>query len=207
MQKIESSRHQVALAGTITDSVTGKPMRQALVEILLGPAAHQAKVDILARDPAWLLRNERFDRTHTRGDGLFFFIDLAPGDYTLRVSAPQLGTRYGVIEAGPFTVQTGRDANGRVRVAQADVTLAPTLIQGQVIRGDNSQAVAGAQVRLRGDTHIVVTAADGQYRLLDIVASKLTVEVSAANFQTAQRTVNLAAGQARTVNITLQPGG
>lgn len=207
MIKLQGIQHRVAVAGTITDSITRKPIPDALVEIRQGPAAYQAKVNILSGDPAWVLLDQRFGRTRSRYDGLFFFLDLSPGNYLLRVSAPQLGSRYGVVEVGPYTVQAGRDANGRVRVTQADVVLSPTRIEGHVTRSDNNQPVAGAQVRLRGAPRTTVTAGDGGYLLSDLVAGNPTVEVSAATFQTIHRTVQLQAGQLHAVNITLQPSG
>lgn len=172
----------VALAGQVTDGVSGKPIAGAVVEIV-----------------------DRPERTVSRPDGIFFFLDLPADSYRLRVIAPQLGTRYGTVETDAVQVEDGRDAAGRVKVAKADVKLPPTRIHGQVTRSDNAQPIVGAKVRLRGDTTVVRTDADGRYALTGLVAGNPTLEVSAANFVTASQAVELGAGQDLTVDIALQP--
>ena len=47
-------------------------------------------------------------------DGSFRFVDLPPGPYRLRVSAPELGTRYGAVEIGPFDVQVAPEEDQTV---------------------------------------------------------------------------------------------
>ncbi len=114
----------------------------ALVEILEGPPAFQALLAAQAADPEWRRRPDRPDRVFSQSDGIFCFVDLPPGPYRLRVSAPELGTRYGVVEIGPFEVQAA-PAEGPFPVARADVDLPPTRIRGVDHRCSNRQPHSG----------------------------------------------------------------
>lgn len=82
--------HAVAIAGIVQDKVSQQRIARALVEILSGPPAFQAIVQTRAADSAWFNRTERIDRTWSQVDGIFYFTDLPPGDYRLRVSVVDL---------------------------------------------------------------------------------------------------------------------
>jgi hypothetical protein len=196
-------RRAVAIAGRVTDAQTGMPLAAALIEITAGPPAYQAALAALSSDPSWPRRPERLDRRLSRPDGMYAFSDLPVGSYALRVSAPQLGSRYGVAVLAAVRVWDTREPSGRVKLDPADAAIAPTRISGQVKAAASGQALAGAKVRLRGDTNIVLTGDDGRYALNGLVAGTPTVEVVAATFATFSQEVTLSAGQQQTVNVAL----
>jgi hypothetical protein len=195
----------VSIAGRVTDLVTGAPIPGARVEIVKGPPAFETKRRVLANDPDWERKAERLDRTFSQTDGIYLFVNLPTGLYRMRVTAPPPSSRYATVETGPVRVWATRDPKGRIKLDPADVALSPTRIHGQVTHAVTGQPVAGAKVRLRGDTHVVRTDAEGGYALTNLVASSPTLEVSAANFVTASQEVSLEAGQDRSVDVVLQP--
>lgn len=161
-----------------------------------------------AVSPAWQRRHPRVDHTLSQGDGVFFFTDLPPGEageqYRLRVSVPDTGTRYGVVETDAVTAPTRPD-DRPATPARVDVELPVTRIHGQVV-DDGGEPVAGARVRLGADTTVVRTWANGRYQLSRLLAGNPTLVVSAPGFVTFSQPVEaLAAGEARQVDVTLQP--
>jgi hypothetical protein len=195
-------RHVVSIAGVVQDKLTLERIGGALVEITEGPPAFQVMLAAQAADPVWRKRRERLDRAGSQSDGIFTLVDLPAGKYRLRIGAPEMGSRYGVVEAGPIDVQVTPDA-GPVSVAQLVVDLPPTAIHGRITRKVSGKAtpVAGARVRLRGDTTIVRSGEDGQYRLLGLVQGKPTVEVLVAGLPAQTRTVEIKPGQDRQVDF------
>lgn len=74
-QTVEEIRHWVALAGSVKDAETGSAIADATIRI-----------------EGQNLPNK--NRTQTRADGSFYFIDLPAGEYTLYVTRFYAGTRY-----------------------------------------------------------------------------------------------------------------
>ena len=151
---------------------------------------------------------QRIDQTRSGADGIFCFVNLPTGDYILRTSVPEMGSRYGTAEtdpAHPVQVQPTPDRGQPAQVAQVTVTLPPTRIFGKVTRLDNAQPVSGARVRLRGDTAFVRTDDTGKYDLRRLVAGKPTVEVTASGFKPGTHQVDdLKAGQEREANLRIE---
>jgi len=195
----------LAIAGRVTDAVTGEPVPAARVTIASGPPAFEARRGVLTAGPGWERLAERLDRTWTRPDGSYRFLDLPAGLYRLEVVTPSLGSRYGTAQTGPIRVWATRDAAGRIKLDPGDVALAPTRIGGTVVNQADGKPVAGARVRLRGDTEVALTDVDGRYALVGLVQGTPTVEVSARNFVTATRATSVTAGQAQTVDVGLTP--
>lgn len=157
---------------------------------------------------AWQRRHPRIDHTCSQGDGVFFFTDLPPGEageqYRLRVSVPETGTRYGVVETDAVTIPVRPD-DRPANPARVDIELPVTRIHG-LVTDDAGEPVAGARVRLRGDTTIVRSRGDGRYELSRLLAGNPRLEVSAPGFVTFTQPVEaLAVGEARQVDVTLQP--
>lgn len=172
---IETSQ-QVAIAGVVTDSITGYWIVNAWVEVV-----------------------ELNLQTQTAEDGSFFFINLPAGSYTLAISVPQLGTRYG-IQNQNVTVSNAASST----LTLVNVQLVPTSITGQVTDNNTKQAIANALVQVLGSDIQVLTNSQGQYVILGIPVCKPTVQVLAQNYQTSQsQPVQLSQGQESTVNFSL----
>jgi hypothetical protein len=202
-------RRAVAIAGRVTDVLSGGPIAGALIEITNGPAAFISIRNIRATDPAWARQPVRLDRRLSRPDGMYAFSDLPVGNYTLQVSAPSQGSRYGVVTLASVAVTNDREPSGRIKLAAADAALSPTRIRGQVLRADTSppKPAAGAKVRLRGDTTIVLTDAGGNFMLNGLVAGSPMIEVTAKGFKTFTQVVLLKAGQEQVLNNVVLTSG
>jgi hypothetical protein len=197
-------RHTASIAGLVSDGANTARLAGALVEIVDGPPAYRARLAAIAADPEWRRRAGRPDRAYSQHDGIFVLVDLPPGDYRLRVSVPDEGSRYGVVEAGPFAVPPVPDA-GPYTAVRADVAVPPTRIHGTITRAADGAALPAARVRLLGDTAVVRAGDDGTYELTRQVAGKPTIQVTAARFKTLVRQIQLAPGQDRSEDFALQP--
>ena len=197
-------RHVVSIAGAVRDKATQRPIAGALVEITEGPPAFRALLAAKAANPAWTRRRERLDRVYSRADGAFCFVDLPAGPYRLNVSAPEMGTRYGVVEVENLEVQPD-PGEGPIPVARADVELPPTRIHGTVTDAVTGKPIPGARVRLLGDTVVVKTGDDGTYDLSQQIAGEPTLQVTAPRYKPEARKLELAAGQERVEDLALQP--
>lgn len=179
MTSVEVAVQRAAIFGVVRDALDAQCIAGALVEI---PARQLA--------------------THTRHDGSYWFCDLLAGEYTLRISVPHLGTRYGVVNISGVAVAT--ESSGKpILDARASVQLSPTHVIGRVTDAADAAALAGAMVRLRGAEARVQTTATGNFCLGPLVASAPTLEVSARGYVSAVRTLTLTAGQQANVDIAL----
>ena len=201
----ETIRHAVSVSGKVSDALSGFALAGAWVEIVTGPADFEDERATLSAAPGWDQMAQRIDRTFSQADGSYAFIDLPAGTYQLKVSLPQAGRRYGSLAINNVAVSGQRDSAGRVQIALADAALTPTQVQGSVTRQDNNQPIAGASIGLRGDTHSVLSDANGHYLLRDLDAVSPTVTAAAANFKPFSQAVNLTPGAALNLNIVLVP--
>ena len=176
---MEEIRHRAAIAGHITDAISGKGIPEAVVNVI---GQNQC--------------------TLTVREGFYYFIDLPAGQYGLSSAAPHLGTRYGT--ASVSDVAVADDTDGRpIFDPKADLPLPPTRLVGQVRRSDNDQAIAQATVQLRGSEAQTVANDLGQYILSGLQQGHPTVQVSAPGFATATQTVTLTTGEATTADFSL----
>lgn len=216
-------RHVVSLAGVVREqpldaSASGNNhthtrmeigrLSGALVEILVerAPQAFQRKIAALKTDPMWATRGRRIDRTTSQTDGVFYFVDLPPGEsgetYTLRVSMPHRATRFGVIETAPVKVEANVPGD-RVQVTQVDVVLPVTRIVGKVT-DQAGEPLVRANVRLVGTSRVAKSGEDGRYHLSYLLAGRPTIEASLAGYQILQQPVELQAGRTLELDLALQ---
>lgn len=114
----EILRHQVAIAGRVVDT-HDQPVAGARVTLTAMPDAYQHTVEsaVHAAGVTWQELEERCDRTRTRTDGIYYFLDLPAGSYTVQGLDRRSGTH------AETTVSVGWDADGNVQRAVADLTV------------------------------------------------------------------------------------
>ncbi|HEY7491121.1 MAG TPA: carboxypeptidase-like regulatory domain-containing protein [Candidatus Tectomicrobia bacterium] len=201
---MEEVRHQVAIAGRVTDAQTGKPITGAQVSITTAPAAFKAQLASIAgqHGARWDSMVERPDRHRTAADGQFRFLDLPNGQYTVTASLQRAGSRYGTARV---RVRVARSAHGNVTMAVVNLALPPTTLQGR-ITDQAADPVVMAEVRVQGSRKRAFSDGEGQYLLTGLEVGAHTVLVAAQGYTPVTQTVRLnRAGTVRTVNFTLVP--
>ena len=198
------TRRQVALAGRVVDGVNGKPLAGARVTIVTMPSLFKKKleIDAIRYGKQWAAMNERADRTHTREDGLFYFLDLPDGKFGLSVSLSRPGMRYGPAEE---TASVARDAKGGIaKLVFMDLVLHPTVLKGRITGTGHKSGIAMAEVRVKGSGEHTFSDAQGQYLLPGIEPGKRTVLVFAQGYRDISHAVTIAkVGESQTLNFTL----
>jgi hypothetical protein len=199
---LEPTRHQVAIAGSVTDAQTAAAIGRARVEIEAAPDAFAGWLALLAVQygDRWAAMDERPDRTHSAADGHFHFLDLPDGDYTLSASLPVSGTRYDTAQA---EVTVSRDGEGNIAMVTADMALPPTALKGQITDQGSGDAVLMAQVRVKGSGERAFSDRDGQYLLAGLEAGERTVVISAPGYSTVSRTMQLSQGETVELDVAL----
>jgi hypothetical protein len=116
----EVVRRQVAIGGRVVDS-HDQPVAGAQVTITVMPKALRQKVDDAAgaTGPGGQPVDTRYDQTFTTADGLYYFLDLPAGRYTLQ----GIDRRSGAQGTKTGTVSWSRD--GSVKRARVDIKLSP----------------------------------------------------------------------------------
>jgi hypothetical protein len=114
----EIVRHQVAIGGCVLDA-SNKPIARAQVTLTAMPEEFSLRVEGAARAAGtnWEGLDERLDRALSRADGIFYFLDLPAGRYTLKVFKPQSGAK------DEKSVSVTRNQDGKVNMAVADFKL------------------------------------------------------------------------------------
>lgn len=88
----EHIRRQVAISGSVMDQ-HGRPVDGADITIAEKPAemVHRMLGAIGEAGRRWDDMRQRPDRTQSETDGIYWFLDLLPGEYTLRTVNPRSG--------------------------------------------------------------------------------------------------------------------
>lgn len=181
---LELVRHRVTIGGRVVDAATEKPVAAADVTILTMPPAFERWLEFAAiaygkRRPRkgskpphstkWDQMLERPDRTQSRPDGLFYFLDLPDGEYGLQVAMPSLGRRYGQVKV---SAKVSRDAAGDPKWLFVRCALPPTLVRGKVTGTGQQTGIPLARVRVKGSGERAFTDAQGQYLVTGIEPGK-----------------------------------
>lgn len=203
IEQWESVRHQVALAGHVLDARTSRPLPGALVTITGMSAAFQKKLAAKAMQygAQWTGMAERPDRTRSRPDGSFYFLDLPDGDYKIMASLPNMGKRFSAAEV---KATVSRDASGTMKIAFVDLPLQPTMVEGKITGAGQKTGVVMAEVRVRGSGERTFSDAKGHYTLAAVEPGERTVLAIAQGYRPARQKVALKmAGATETVNFAL----
>ncbi len=202
----EINRHQVAIAGTVVDARSSRPIRAARVDITAAPTEFMDRLALAAlqHGARWERMTDRLDRKRTAPDGHFHFLDLPDGPYTLRASLPGVASRYGTTEA---TATVTRDSQGNITMATVQLAVPPTTVYGQIL-DDHGDPLAMARARIRGSGESTFSDSQGQYELAAIEAGARTLQISASGFADSAQAVTLtAAGDTQELDITLSVAG
>ena len=114
----ESARHQVSIGGRVVDE-SEKPVARAEVTITIMPEEFQRRIAgaAAAAGGGWEHSAQRMDRSFTKADGIYYFLDLPRGKYTVKAVDNRSGAR------DEKTVSVSWDNDGKVQMAVADLKL------------------------------------------------------------------------------------
>ncbi len=200
---VEPTRHQVAVAGQVSDKQTGLVIAGARVELSSSSSAFNEWLSERKKQygDEWESMDERVDRVRTASDGHFHFVDLPDGQYTLTASLLNMGSRYGTAQV---SVTVSVNASGDVTMAAADIALPSTTIKGKVKKqGDG--AITLAEVQVKGSGEHVFSNSKGEYLLTGLEKGERTVLVSAQGYQTGSQTIQVSRGTVKTLDFVLLP--
>jgi CarboxypepD_reg-like domain/Carboxypeptidase regulatory-like domain len=176
----KGARHQIAIAGKVIYSRTGRNVEGASVRAS-GPS---------------------IARTRTAPDGLFYFFDLPEGRYTVQASLSGAGKRYAT---GERDAEVVRDTSGQIRMATVILPLDGTTVTGKISE-EHGGGLIMAEVRLKGSGERVFSDAQGQYVLAGIEPGNRTILVHLRGYKPASHTVGVeGAGSSQTIDFTLLP--
>jgi hypothetical protein len=116
----ETARHQVAIGGRFVDE-SEKPVAGAEVAITAMPEEFQRRIAGAAgaAGGGWEHSDQRLDRSFTKADGIYYFLDLPAGKYTVKAVDP----RSGAVAEKTVSVLW---KEGKVLVAVADLNVSNT---------------------------------------------------------------------------------
>jgi hypothetical protein len=197
------ARHRVAVAGWVTDEETGQPVPGAAVTITAMPEAFVKVLKLVAMQfgKRWPAMPRRADKTQTRDDGLFYFMDLPNGKYTFSVSSPVGGKRYADAQENAIVA---RDNQGNLKTVTLKPVLRPTTVKGKITGPNHRTGVFLAEVRVKGSGERTFSDAQGQYVLAAIEPGARTIQVFAQGYQAASHVVKLPGpGASETLNLVL----
>jgi hypothetical protein len=222
--KSESRRHRVSISGIVqlanpnearnrTDNSANNSTQTidkvlkvegAIVKLVKMPETLKQKLAMqaLRYGSEWEMLPQRLDRTLSRGDGSFYFLDLPAGNYQLTAHLPNSGTRYGVVKSSVIKV-TETQIKAHNAIASMTLNLPATGIIGKVTTSDN-YPVMMAKIQVPSSHEFTFSDDRGNYQLRGLeVARNCIVNVSANGYVLASKTVRLMRGQVQTVDFQL----
>lgn len=197
--KLASVRHQVAIAGQVTNAATGQPIAGAQVKLTGGSAAFQARIALQES----FYGATRATLIESAIDGSFYFLDLPESSlYTITVSLPKAGTRYAEsVQATAIRVSCEAE---QIQRATVNLALPPTAVSGQ-IKDSKNEPVRMATVQLVGSPERTFSDEQGRYLLQELEASDLVaIAVSAQGCEPVTQQISLDRGQTKILDFELK---
>jgi len=171
------------VGGKVMDALTERPLAGAEVEIGLATNGWRRTVC-------------------TSPVGLFYFLDLPDGTYTLRAHLPGSGRRRGVATT---EATVGKDANGtQHEFVFLNLRLPATVLRGTVAAKTGKDKVVMAQVRIKGSGESTYTDPDGRYVLTEIESGPRVLEVMAPGHKPVSEPVDLTGGEENLKDLKLE---
>jgi len=194
--------HRVAIAGRVFNQA-GKPVGGAEVVMQAVPPAFKGILALAALryGSKWKSLPARPDRSITRDDGLFYFVDLPNGKYTLRASLSASGKRFGTVDK---SVTVARDAKGNIKTVFVEISLPATALKGIITRHDGGTGIPMAEVRIRGSGERVYSDSQGRYELPAIEPGKRTLLVFAQGYRKLSQVVEIEPAREQTADCKLK---
>jgi hypothetical protein len=197
----------VALANEPTEMV------QARITLDDAAASNEQKLEAAQKIIDFLVARQALTTlrpylTQTAADGLFYFLDLPRGKYTLIASLPNFQRRYGISQVENITVS--HNDRGDIAIAIADIALPSTSLTGKITHTSetNAEPLVLAEVRLEGSQESTFSDSKGEYILSGLEASvrQRTVLVRARGYKPNEGTITLSQpGEQKTLNFELTP--
>ena len=111
-------RRQVAIGGRVVNE-NNTPVAGAQITIKSMPDGFKRQLEgaVSEAGAGWVDQEERQDRARSRLDGIYFFLDLPEGSYTLSAIDPQTGKQ------DQKSVSVSRDKKQNIKMIRADFKL------------------------------------------------------------------------------------
>jgi hypothetical protein len=169
-------RHHATVIGRVSDELTRQPIAGAEV--------------VLTGIPQPM-------RVNSRPDGLFSFLDVPEGTYSLLARWPEGLRRYGE-KSGE--VKVAKQQGGRQIPKSVELALAPTTIRGRILDPEGA-GIPIALVQLAGGFDSCHADREGRFVLAGIEPGKRELLISARGYKPHRKIVELsAAGEQKTVD-------
>lgn len=203
------AHHRVAIAGRVLDGGTQKPVAGAEVTITTMPAEFKMALERLSlrQGKGWVRTSERPDKTRSRTDGIFHFLDLPAGKYGLSALLPNCGKRYGEARQEAIVSRDEQENSGRkyLKKIWIKLVLQPTAVKGRVFDAVQSAGVPMAEVRVKGTGERAFSDAQGQFVLGPIEPGKRVLQTFAQGYGLEEKEIIVAGpGHVQEENFRLE---
>ncbi|MFC7370130.1 carboxypeptidase regulatory-like domain-containing protein [Fictibacillus iocasae] len=172
----------ISITGTVTNTQTGTPISGANVQVRINDA-----------------NGNTIATTLTDSNGVYLVNNLAPGVYTIVISANDFQTNFATVNIPP----------GGQGIANIGLTPNPGRIQGLIFNATNNQPIPGAIVNITdiNSTLIATTVTDsvGNFTVDGLPPGSYTLGAIAENFQNNFTGVIVFAGATTPRSLGLQP--